>query len=265
MPRRRARAGPLNQQRSNRTRGSERRTANTRSHTRAVDTARAASVSAAMANSRRSSQGTRQYMFIDSEADRNTSSEAIRVHVMRESHRARRQLRGLLEPRSSLGQMTILSSSIPSLPRPERTQSLPDLARESPTREIGLPPSPQRERTPSADLRTLAQNSLAALLEVREDRISSACAGLEILQTLPANIFNLCENDPAALHSLIALIMSVQSTVNVLYAAESESSALEILRSRISSSTTAEHSDETMMTVFLLSRLEVCKQCVLVR
>lgn len=101
---------------------------------------------------------------------------------------------------------------------------------------------------------------MTTLLEVSGGKFSSACVGLEVLQTLPENIFDLCENDPAALHSLIALIMSVQSTVNVLHAAESESSALEILRSRISASTTAEHSDETMMTVFLLSRLEVCSQ-----
>jgi hypothetical protein len=50
-----------------------------------------------------------QYMFIDNSAIGSSSSEAIRVHVMRESHRARRRLRGI-ERQSTLQQrMTIPS------------------------------------------------------------------------------------------------------------------------------------------------------------
>ena len=37
----------------------------------------------------------RQYIFIDQLGDRRSSNEAVRVHVMRESHLAKRQLRGL--------------------------------------------------------------------------------------------------------------------------------------------------------------------------
>ena len=64
--------------------------------------------------SSRATRSGRRYIFIDQAGDRQSSNEAIRVHVMRESHRARRQLRGL--PRSTdeetRDQMTILQTTV---------------------------------------------------------------------------------------------------------------------------------------------------------
>jgi hypothetical protein len=64
--------------------------------------------------SSRATRSGRRYIFIDQAGDRQSSNEAIRVHVMREYHRARRQLRGL--PRSTseetLDQMTILQTTV---------------------------------------------------------------------------------------------------------------------------------------------------------
>ena len=52
-----------------------------------------------------------QFIFVDSSADRGRSREAIRVHVMRESHRARRAGQGHPEPR---GELQLWDSSSPS-------------------------------------------------------------------------------------------------------------------------------------------------------
>jgi hypothetical protein len=64
----------------------------------------------------------RQYMFINQPGDRRSSNEAIRVHVMRQSHRARRQLLGLQQSahENRHDQITILQTTI----RPDsQTQS----------------------------------------------------------------------------------------------------------------------------------------------
>ena len=52
-----------------------------------------------------------QFMFVDSSAERGRSREAIRVHVMRESHRARRAGQGQPEPSVSRGELQIWDSS----------------------------------------------------------------------------------------------------------------------------------------------------------
>lgn len=215
-----------------------------------------------MGEQRRSSLENRQYMFIDQDAARNTSNEAIRVHVMRESHRARRQLRGLMQSNETLGQMTIFSSAPPS-PRPRR-QSIQDRSE----RQISTDKSPshggeedrsQRE-APTVDnreLRNLAQTRLTTILTTTSATVSSASPGFQYLSSLPSNIVEICGDDTGALHALLALVSSVQISVNTLQAAEFESSALEILRTRLAESSTADHSDETIITVLLLSRLEV--------
>ena len=56
----------------------------------------------------------RQYMFINQPGDRRSSNEAIRVHVMRQSHRARRQLLGLQQSAHEArhDQITILQTTL---------------------------------------------------------------------------------------------------------------------------------------------------------
>lgn len=219
-----------------------------------------------MSEARRGSQGNRHYMFIDQDASRITNNEAIRVHVMRESHRARRQLRGMMQNPETHGQMTIFSSA-PSSPHPVR-QAVPGRTErvERPDRIDGPSSgeqSPRRELEPQAaqlidhrELKRLAQTRLTTVLTTTSAAISAASPGYRFLDGLPLNIIELCEDDVAALHALLALITSVQTTVSTLQAAEYESSALEILRSRLAESSTADHSDETIITVLLLSRLE---------
>lgn len=65
--------------------------------------------------SSRATRSGRRYIFIDRSADPQSSNEAIRVHVMREAHRARRQLRDLRKSESdeTRDQMTILQSNTP--------------------------------------------------------------------------------------------------------------------------------------------------------
>lgn len=219
-----------------------------------------------MGEARRGSQGNRQYMFIDQDASRSTNNEAIRVHVMRESHRARRQLRGMMQNTETHGQMTIFSSA-PSSPRPVR-QVVPGRAeRVERTDRVEGPSSgeqsPWRESEPQVtqlmdnrELKRLAQTRLTTILTTTSAAISAASPGYRFLDGLPLNIIELCEDDVAALHALLALITSVQTSVSTLQAAEYESSALEILRSRLAESSSADHADETIITVLLLSRLE---------
>lgn len=216
-----------------------------------------------MSEQRRSSLGNRQYMFIDQDAARSTSNEAIRVHVMRESHRARRQLRGLMQNNETLGQMTIFSSTPPS-PQPRR-RSMQDRserqmsAENYPQREaeIDAATRPGTQTVDNRELKDLAQTRLNAIMTTTSAAVSAASPGFQFLKSLPPTIVDLCEDDAGALHALLALISSVQISVNTLQAAEFESSALEILRSRLAESSTADHSDETIITVLLLSRLEV--------
>lgn len=215
-----------------------------------------------MGDQRRGSQGNRQYMFIDQDAARSTNNEAIRVHVMRESHRARRQLRGLMQNNESHGQMTIFASAPPS-PRPVRQAVVDKVgsqssAGNSPRRET------EEEKTQQAiqamdnqELKKLAQARLTAILTTTSPAITAASPGFRFLEGLPSNIIDLCDEDPGALHALLALVTSVQASVSTLQAAEYESSALEILRCRLAESSRADHSDETIITVLLLSRLEV--------
>lgn len=218
--------------------------------------------SATMSEPRRSSLGNRQYMFIDQDAARSTSNEAIRVHVMRESHRARRQLRGLMQNTETHGQMTIFSSAPPS-PRPVRQptrdrlegQRSPD---QSPLTENEEDRTQQETQTmDNQELRRLAQTRLTAVLTTTSPQVSAATPGFQFLGGLPPNIVDLCEDDAGALHALLALVTSVQTSVSTLQTAEYESSALEILRARLAESSRADHSDETIITVLLLSRLEV--------
>lgn len=74
--------------------------------------------------SSRATRSGRQYIFIDEGGDRRTANEAIRVHVMRESHRARRQLRGLRRSAhdDARDQMTIFQTTIP-VPTQSRTRA----------------------------------------------------------------------------------------------------------------------------------------------
>ena len=68
----------------------------------------------------------RQYMFINQPGDRRSSNEAIRVHVMRQSHRARRQLLGLQQSahEDRHDQITILQTPIP----PHSQTQLPNIS-----------------------------------------------------------------------------------------------------------------------------------------
>lgn len=61
------------------------------------------------AEPRRSLSSGRNLMFVDSTADQARSREAIRVHVMRESHRVRRLQQGQSEPSSNVGQLHMWS------------------------------------------------------------------------------------------------------------------------------------------------------------
>lgn len=62
----------------------------------------------------RAQANARQYMFVDQQGNRSSSNEAVRVHAMRESHRAKRQLRGLQQ---SGGQQTLDDMTILQAPR----------------------------------------------------------------------------------------------------------------------------------------------------
>lgn len=215
-----------------------------------------------MSEQRRRSSGNRQYMFIDQDAARTTSNEAIRVHVMRESHRARRQLRGLMQNNETLGQMTIFSSASPSAdPRRQSTRDKSEehiSADQSPQRETGEDqPQPETQTVGNRELKDLAQSRLSEILTTTSAAVSTASPGFQFLKDLPPNIVDLCEDDTGALHALLALISSAQLSVNTLQSAQFESSALEILRARLAESNTADHSDKTIVTVLLLSRLEV--------
>lgn len=50
---------------------------------------------------------SRQFLFIDSSTDRAASSEAVRVHVMRQSHRSRREQSGQAHSRRTPDEITI--------------------------------------------------------------------------------------------------------------------------------------------------------------
>ena len=214
-----------------------------------------------MADSRGSSQGSRQFMFIDRDANRGTSGEAIRVHVMRESHRARRQLRGLMQSSEGHGQMTIFPSITPPLTRQQtRSQetSGDDSAEHASSTAIEDMPRPLHSAPLGiAELKQVAQQRLSSILTTTSASVVTATPAFRILQDLPENIVDLCDGDTAAIHALLALIHSVQKSVSLLQAAQYESSALEALRSRLAEAASAEHSDETITTVLLLSRLEV--------
>ena len=54
------------------------------------------------------------FLFIDNSSDRTRSNEAIRIHVMRESHRARRTRRGRSSSTTSSGRMLIWDRNSPS-------------------------------------------------------------------------------------------------------------------------------------------------------
>ena len=216
-----------------------------------------------MADPRRTSSANRQYMFIEQDANRNTSSEAIRVHVMRESHRARRQLRGLMQTTESHGLMTILSST-PRRPGQQLLSRETSTSEEqSPARDIELTSA---QRDPStidlADLKRMAEDRRNTVLTTTSAEIAAATPCVRILRSLPPNIVELCGDDAAALHALLALITAVQYAVGVLQAAEYESAALEILRSRLADPGNNDHVDETILTVLLLSRLEVSDCCI---
>ena len=53
----------------------------------------------------------RNYMFIDQSFDRRRVSEAVRVHVMRDSHRTRRQLRGMQRADVPQGQISFMQTT----------------------------------------------------------------------------------------------------------------------------------------------------------
>ena len=200
-------------------------------------------------------------MFIDQDADRGTSNEAIRVHVMRESHRARRQLRGLMQPSENHGQMTFLPSVTPPLLRRQETSretSEDNSAGQSPNRVAdGAKRESQVETADTTELRRLAQERLTSLFTTTSVAITDMTPGVQILRSLPADIIDLCDNDTAALHALLALISTIQTSVSVLQAAQHESSALETLRSRLAVTSSTQHSNVTITTVLLLSMLEV--------
>ena len=63
----------------------------------------------------------KQYMFVDAKAERATVHEAVRVHVMRESHRARRSAQGSSEADAPIDQITFLGSQTY---QPERARQL---------------------------------------------------------------------------------------------------------------------------------------------
>lgn len=211
-----------------------------------------------MANPSETAPSSRRYMFIEQDANRSTSSEAIRVHVMRESHRARRQLRGLIRSQDGQVQMTILPNPVSGSKRstPNRDTN-DDSADQSPRRRSESLPILAKESydTPD-DLKRLAEQRLIDILSTSA-HLTAALPGLTMLKQLPENIIELCGDDSAALHALLALIASVQQHVSVLQAAEYESSALEILRTRLADTDDVEHGDETILTVLLLSRVEV--------
>lgn len=211
-----------------------------------------------MANPRENPSTNRQYMFIEQDASRSTSSEAIRVHVMRESHRARRQLRGLIHAQNNQGQMTILTNQVPSNTRPIQNESTEDTT-DQPLRRGSetTPPLAVRESLDAPlNLKKIVQRRLSDILSTSA-QIAAASPGMTILKQLPENIVALCGDDPAALHALLALIASVQQSVSIVQAANYESAALEILRTRIADADKVEHVDETILTVLLLSRVEV--------
>ena len=60
---------------------------------------------------RRNDSPGRTLMFVDSTADQAQSREAIRVHVMRESHRVRRLQQGQSQPSSNVGQLHIWNAA----------------------------------------------------------------------------------------------------------------------------------------------------------
>lgn len=214
-----------------------------------------------MTSSRSSSRSGRRFMFIEQDADRGTSSEAIRVHVMRESHRARRQLRGLMQPTENHGQMTILSSGTPPLTRRHelsRETSREDSTEQSPSRATeGAARQQQPDLTSIPELKRLAQERLSSIRTATPTRIDTTTPSFVIFRDLSDNIVELCNDDAAALNALLALITSAEDSVSLLQAVQYESSALEALRLRLADTSSAEHSDETITAVLLLSRLEV--------
>lgn len=222
----------------------------------------------AMSSSSANAPSSGRYMFIDQDADRLTSSEAIRVHVMRQSHRARRQLRGLIQSQESQGQMTILPNPSSSSTRPPSTNrdsgddsaaaspNIPSIARRE--SEGSLVSTRMTPDTATPDLRRLVEQRYTDIINT-PSQIALASPSLAVLKQLPANIIELCGDDSAALHALLALIASVQQSVGILQAVQYESSALEILRARLANTGNVEHMDETILTVLLLSRVERVK------
>lgn len=120
------------------------------------------------AKSRQSSSsskgGGRSFMFIDSSVDRRSSSEAVRVHVMRESHRTRRQLKGMQQASAPQGQMSFLATS-PS----EDTSLAAPTPRTSQSRR-----SSQGERRPSRQITPVSESgrgspNLTRLVSIAEE------------------------------------------------------------------------------------------------
>ena len=93
--------------------------------------------------------GQKQYMFVDAKAERATVHEAVRVHVMRESHRARRSAQGSSEADAPIDQITFLGSQTYQ-PERARKASVPSVPSFSDTTENVEYSS--RSRRPSQDL-----------------------------------------------------------------------------------------------------------------
>lgn len=209
-----------------------------------------------MSGSRGNDHNVRNLVFINQDANPRTSNEAVRVHVMRETHRARRQLRGMLRQTRLYGEMTMFSESNLPNPQQQNPRQYQD-EEESPDQSpvVGL----ERQRlaadsTQVPELKRLAYELLSSTLA---DSNTVTTSALQMLRNLPNSIFDLCDEDSAALYGLLALVMCTRQSIAMLQAAEYESFALESLRQRLSDSSLLEHSDTTIITIFLLSKLEV--------
>lgn len=108
----------------------------------------------AQPSSSRRGSGTRNYMFIDQSFDRRRVNEAVRVHVMRESHRARRQLRGMQRADIPQGQISFMQTTPASdesaTPPPRRGASQSRRSSRSPiSRRSSIPRSQVSEEDAS--------------------------------------------------------------------------------------------------------------------
>ena len=120
-------------------------------------------------------------MFVDSTADQARSREAIRVHVMRESHRVRRLQQGQSEPSSNVGQVHIWNAGDPCNVDTSRAftqghvnQVFDELTR--PLEDPGEPiagPSTSNLGLPATSQSTNVQSGTHGVLSLSEDPLTS--------------------------------------------------------------------------------------------